>query len=221
MAPADRQAATPVFRPYPAAGSLHRKERLTVFNQKDTTASNNARYEGLTGAYTIDPAHSTIGFSVRHAMITNVRGTFTAFEGLLRLDGDHPTRSEAHVTVQTGSLDTGIPQRDAHVTGSDFLDSATFPLMTFRSTGVVDLGDDRFRMSGQLKIKDVELPLHLDLGFGGAGQDADGQNRVGFEGTATLKRSDWGIDWNSALAAGGVLISDKVKLILDISAIRS
>ncbi len=153
-------------------------------------------------------------------MITNVRGKFTAFEGLLRLDGTHPTRSEAHVSVQTGSLDTGIAQRDTHVTGPDFLDSATFPLMSFRSTGVVEVGDGRFRMVGGLRIKDVELPLPIDLEFGGAGQDANGQNRVGFEGTTTLKRSDWGIDWNSAPATGGVLISDKVKLSFDISAVR-
>ncbi|MFE7837014.1 YceI family protein [Streptomyces sp. NPDC057474] len=189
-------------------------------DRAETAISHASPYQGLTGTYSIDPAHSTIGFSVRHAMITNVRGKFTAFEGLLKLDGDRPARSEAHVSVQTGSLDTGIAQRDAHVTGPDFLDSATFPLMAFRSTGIVDAGEGRFRMSGHLRIKDVELPLRIDLEFGGAGQDADGQNRVGFEGTATLKRSDWGIDWNSAVATGGVLISDKVKLILDISAVE-
>ncbi|WP_328436435.1 YceI family protein [Streptomyces sp. NBC_00457] len=186
----------------------------------DITTPNASPYQGLTGIYTIDPAHSTIAFSVRHAMITNVRGKFTAFEGTLRLDGTRPTRSEAQVSVQTGSLDTGIAQRDAHVTGPDFLDSATFPLMSFQSTGIVEAGDGRFLMDGGLRIKDIEVPLHIDLEFGGAGEDANGQNRVGFEGTATLKRSDWGIDWNSALATGGVLISDKVKLTLDISAVR-
>ncbi|MER6158179.1 YceI family protein [Streptomyces sp. NPDC001868] len=189
-------------------------------SRTETAVSEPTPYQGLTGAYTIDPAHSTIGFSVRHAMIANVRGKFTAFEGLITLDGADPTRSEAHVSVQTGSLDTGIAQRDAHVTSPDFLDSATFPLMTFRSTGIVDAGEGRFGMTGLLRIKDVELPLHLDLEFGGAGQDAEGQNRVGFEGSGTLRRSDWGIDWNSSLATGGVLIGDKVKLMLDISAVE-
>ncbi|WP_151483736.1 YceI family protein [Streptomyces albicerus] len=189
-------------------------------HRKETTLSPTAPYEGLTGVYTIDPAHSTIGFSVRHAMITNVRGKFTEFEGILKLDGAHPTRSEAHLSVQTGSLDTGIAQRDAHVTGPEFLDSAAFPLMSFRSTGIVDTGDDRFRLVGYLRIKDVELPIHIDLEFGGASQDAYGHNRVGFEGTATLQRSEWGLDWNTALDTGGVLISDKVKLILDISAVQ-
>jgi polyisoprenoid-binding protein YceI len=185
----------------------------------ETQIPNADPYQGLAGTYTIDPAHSSIGFSVRHAMISNVRGKFTAFEGTLTLDA-RPTRSEAQVSVRTGSLDTGNTQRDAHVTGPDFLDSATFPLMSFHSTGVMETGGGRFRMVGGLRIKDIELPLPIDLEFGGAGQDADGRDRVGFEGTATLKRSDWGIDWNSALATGGVLISDTVKLAFDISAIR-
>ncbi|MFJ8107689.1 YceI family protein [Streptomyces sp. NPDC096132] len=182
--------------------------------------SRTARHAGLTGVYTVDPLHSTIGFSVRHAMIANVRGRFTAFEGILKLDGTRPTRSEAYLTVQTGSVDTGVPERDAQVAGPDFLDSATFPLMSFRSIGVFDAGDDRFRVGGYLRIKDVELPIRIDLEFGGASQDTDGQNRVGFEGRATLQRSDWGLDWNTPLATGGVLISDKVKLLLDISAVE-
>ncbi|MFF2124319.1 YceI family protein [Streptomyces olivochromogenes] len=179
-----------------------------------------APHKDLTGLYTIDPVHSTIGFSVRHAMITNVRAKFTAFEGLLKLDGHCPARSEAYLSVQTCSLETGSPERDAHVTGPDFLDSASFPLMSFRSTEVRHSGDDRFRMVGHLRIKNLELPVHIDLEFAGASRDPDGLNRVGFEGTATLRRSDWGLDWNTALAGGGVLISDKVKLTLDVSAVR-
>lgn len=191
-----------------------------MFNRKENTISRTAPHEGLTGVYSIDPVHSTIGFSVRHAMITNVRGRFTAFEGLLKLDGARTARSEAYLSVQTGSVDTGFRERDAYVTGPDFLDSVTFPLLSFRSTGIVDAGADRFRMAGSLRIKDLELPVHIDLEFGGASQDAYGQNRVGFEGTATLLRSDWGLGWNTTLATGGVLISDKVQLLLDISAIQ-
>ncbi|MET9353146.1 YceI family protein [Streptomyces sp. NPDC006617] len=190
-------------------------------NSNEKAAAGPGRYEALTGVYTIDPVHSMLGFSVRHAMISQVRGRFSAFEGLLKLDGFKPSRSEAHLSVQTGSLDTGIRERDEHLTGPDFFDSATFPLMTFRSTGVVDTGGDTFRLAGALKIKDVELPLAIDLEFGGAGRDADGQDRVGFSGTATLRRSDWGLTWNAALETGGVLVSDKVTLILDISALRA
>jgi polyisoprenoid-binding protein YceI len=175
----------------------------------------------VTGAYTLDPVHSTIGFSVRHAMISTVRGRFNRFEGLLILDGADPSRSEAYVSVQTDSLDTGVADRDAHLAGPDFFDSATYPLMTFRSTGITALGDDEFRLLGSLRVKDVELPLNIDITFGGDGDDALGNHRVGFEGAATLRRSDWGLAWNTPLDTGGVLISDKVTLALDISAVRA
>ncbi|MFF7104797.1 YceI family protein [Streptomyces nigra] len=178
-------------------------------------------HPAVTGAYTIDPLHSTIGFSVRHAMITNVRGRFDRFEGLLLLDGSDPSRSKAYVSVQTDSLDTGVADRDAHLAGPDFFDSATFPLMAFHSTGITPLGDDEFRLSGGLCIKDVELPLDIDVVFGGSGDDASGHHRVGFAGTATLRRSDWGLAWNTPLDTGGVFIGDKVTLTLDISAVRS
>ncbi|MBX7554584.1 YceI family protein [Streptomyces sp. NPDC004232] len=191
-----------------------------MFDRQEIALLHPARYAALTGVYSIDPGHSTIGFSVRHAMVTNVRGKFTVFEGLLKLDGTRPTRSEAYLSVQTGSVDTGSPDRDAHVTGPDFLDSATFPLMSFRSGGIVDAGDEQFRMTGLLRIKDVELPIRLDLHFGGAGRDTCGLRRIGFEGTAVVRRSDWGLDWNAPLATGSVLVSDKVKLNLDISAVR-
>ncbi|MFG2690705.1 YceI family protein [Streptomyces sp. NPDC048405] len=189
-------------------------------NRTQNSLSETGRYTPLTGLYTIDPVHSTIGFSVRHAMISNVRGKFDAFEGLLKLDGSRPERSEAYASIQTQSLDTGIRERDTHLTGPDFFDSAVFPLMTFRSTGIVPVGSDMFRLVGNLKIKDIELPVDLEITFGGAGQDTYGQHRVGFEGRATLQRSDWGLTWNAALETGGVLISDKVTLVLDISAVR-
>ncbi|MEV6886125.1 YceI family protein [Streptomyces sp. NPDC051135] len=189
-------------------------------NRTQNSLSETGRYTPLTGLYTIDPVHSTIGFSVRHAMISNVRGKFDAFEGLLKLDGSRPERSEAYASIQTQSLDTGIRERDTHLTGPDFFDSAVFPLMTFRSTGIVPVGNDMFRLVGNLKIKDIELPVNLEITFGGAGQDTYGQHRVGFEGRATLQRSDWGLTWNAALETGGVLISDKVTLVLDISAVR-
>lgn len=160
-------------------------------SRRESAIADLAPYEGLTGVYTVDPVHSRIGVSVRHSVVTDVRGKFTAFEGLLKLDGHRPGRSEAYLSVQTGSLDTGSSERDAPVAGPDFLDSASFPLMSFRSTGVLDAGRREFRMAGFLRIKDVELPIHLDLELGGASRDPFGLNRVGFEGTATLRRSDW------------------------------
>ncbi|MFF7216631.1 YceI family protein [Streptomyces sp. NPDC008238] len=189
-------------------------------NRAETTVPRSRPREGVTGAYVIDPLHSAVGFSVRHAVVAAVRGRFTAFEGFLRLDAHRPARSEAHVSVQTGSLDTGVPARDSHLTGPDFLDAATFPLMVFRSTAVVPLGGDTFRLTGNLRIRDVELPLHLNLGYGGTVRDAGGQRRTGFEGAATLRRSDWGLTWNAPLASGGVLLGDTVRLELGVSALR-
>ncbi|MCD7438539.1 YceI family protein [Streptomyces lincolnensis] len=177
-------------------------------------------YTALTGVYTIDPAHSTIGFSVRHAVIANVRGRFAAFEGLVKLDGTHPTRSEAYLSIQSGSLSTGTPDRDARLLGPDFLDAATYPLMAFRSVALADHGEAQFRMSGYLRIKDVELPLHMDLEFGGAVRDDLGRQRVGFSGTAIVRRSDWGLGWSTLAETGGALVSDKVKLSLDVSAVQ-
>ncbi|ROQ60154.1 polyisoprenoid-binding protein YceI [Streptomyces sp. 840.1] len=180
-----------------------------------------ASYAGVTGVYTVDPLHSTIGFSARHTMISNVRGRFVRFEGLLILDGSAPSRSEAYVSVQTDSMDTGAQELDAYLRGPDFFDAATFPLMSFGSTRVIPLGDDNFRLLGALRIKDIELPLDLAVVLGGVGADANGRHRVGFEGTATLRRSDWGLAWNMPLRTGGALISDKVTLSLDISAVRA
>ncbi|MFH8561448.1 YceI family protein [Streptomyces sp. NPDC017988] len=177
-------------------------------------------YEQLTGSYAIDPVHSALGSSVRHAMISHVRGEFDSFEGLLKLDGSRPALSEAHVSVQTASLNTGVEERDTHLRGPDFFDSSAFPVMAFRSTRIVPAGDDGFRLLGNLRIKDIERPLTLDIEFGGAARDAYGQNRVGFEGRATIRRSDWGLTWNTALETGGVLVSDKVTLVLDISAVQ-
>ncbi|KNB51092.1 YceI family protein [Streptomyces caatingaensis] len=174
----------------------------------------------LTGDYTIDPAHSSIGFTVRHAMVTNVRGTFAEHKGTLHLDGSDPSRSSAALDVRIASVDTGIKDRDAHLLGDDFFSAERFPLMTFRSTAAEALGGDRYRITGDLTIKDVTRPLAIDLEFNGSATDVYGNERVGFEGSAEILRSDWGLTWNAALEAGGVMVSDKVKLTFDISAVR-
>ena len=174
----------------------------------------------LTGDYAIDAAHSSIGFTVRHAMVTNVRGAFAEHEGTLHLDGADPARSTASIDVRTASVDTGIADRDGHLRGGDFFDAGTFPLMTFRSTGARRVGADTYRITGDLTIKDVTRPLSIDLEFNGSATDVYGSERVGFEGSAEILRSDWGLTWNAALEAGGVMVSDKVKLTFDISAVK-
>ncbi|MFE5729481.1 YceI family protein [Streptomyces sp. NPDC056528] len=175
----------------------------------------------LTGDYTIDPAHSSIGFTVRHAMVTNVRGTFAEHEGTLRLDGTDPGASTASIDVRIASVDTGIADRDGHLRGGDFFDAERFPLMTFRSTRAEQLGGDTYRITGDLTIKDVTRPLSIDLEFNGSATDVYGNERVGFEGSAEILRSEWGLTWNAALETGGVMVSDKVKLNFDISAIKN
>ncbi|MFF4424605.1 YceI family protein [Streptomyces sp. NPDC001549] len=174
----------------------------------------------LTGDYVIDAAHSSIGFTVRHAMVTNVRGAFGEHEGSLHLDGADPARSTASIDVKIASVDTGIADRDGHLRSGDFFDAETFPLMTFRSTEARQLGGDTYRITGELTIKDVTRPLSIDLEFNGSATDPYGNERVGFEGSTEILRSDWGLTWNAALEAGGVMVSDKVKLTFDISAIK-
>ncbi|MEW2635116.1 YceI family protein [Streptomyces sp. NPDC048389] len=201
---------------------------MGLFNRKtdiaDTTtavATVDPALAALTGEYTIDPAHSSIGFTVRHAMVTNVRGSFGRHEGTLRLDGTDPSRSSASIDVDIASVDTGIADRDGHLRSADFFDAENFPKMTFRSTGAEQLGGDRYRITGDLTIKDVTRPLAIDLEFQGAATDVYGNERVGFEGGAEILRSDWGLTWNAALEAGGVMVSDKVRLAFDISAIKA
>ncbi|MEV7421841.1 MULTISPECIES: YceI family protein [unclassified Streptomyces] len=174
----------------------------------------------LTGEYTIDAAHSTIGFTVRHAMVTNVRGSFGEHEGYLNLDGANPAASTASIDVSIASVDTGIADRDGHLRSGDFFDAETYPKMTFHSTSVEQIDPETYRLTGDLTIKDVTKPLTIDLEFHGSATDVYGNERVGFEGSATILRSDWGLTWNAALETGGVMVSDKVKLGFDISAVK-
>ncbi|MFI6104069.1 YceI family protein [Streptomyces sp. NPDC051310] len=175
----------------------------------------------LTGEYAIDPAHSSIGFTARHAMVTNVRGSFADYSGSLTLDGSDPAASAASIDVKIGSIDTGNADRDGHLRSADFFDAEQFPLMTFRSTSAEALGGSDYRITGDLTIKGVTKPISIDLEFNGAAKDPFGNERVGFEGKAELLRSEWGLTWNAALETGGVLVSDKIKLTFEISAIRN
>ncbi|MEW1672531.1 YceI family protein [Streptomyces noursei] len=175
----------------------------------------------LSGDYTIDPAHSSIGFTVRHAMVTNVRGSFGEHEGVLKLDGSNPAASTAQIDVKIASIDTGIGDRDGHLKSPDFFDAEQFPLMSFRSRAVEQLDAETYRITGDLTIKDVTRPLAIDLEFNGAATDVYGAQRVGFEGNAEILRSEWGLTWNAALETGGVMVSDKVKLTFDISAVKA
>ncbi|MEU1852022.1 YceI family protein [Streptomyces sp. NPDC019990] len=200
---------------------------MGIFSRSDTditttaTAATTATdLAALTGDYTIDPAHSTIGFVARHAMVTNVKGGFQDLTGTLHLDGTDPSRSTASVDIVMDSISTGNADRDGHLRSADFFRTDEFPTMTFRSTEAEDLGGD-YRVTGDLTILGTTRPISIDLEFNGAATDPFGNERVGFEGKAEIPRSEWGLTWNAALETGGVLVSDKIKLNFDISAIRN
>lgn len=174
----------------------------------------------LTGSYTIDPTHSRIGFSARHAMVTKVRGAFNEFEGKAFLDGDDPEKSSASVTIKAASIDTRNDQRDGHLRTNDFLDAPNFPDITFVSNAVEQVDDDTYRLTGDLTIKGVTHPLSIDLEYNGAARDPFGNLRVGLEGSVVVRRKDYGMTWNATLETGGVLVSDKVTLEVEVSAVK-
>ncbi|MFD5450227.1 YceI family protein [Streptomyces sp. NPDC127100] len=175
----------------------------------------------LTGHWTIDRPHSRIGFSVRHAMVTTVRGAFTDFDSTLYFDGARPSESRADLVIRVGSVDTGVEQRDAHLVGTDFFDARRYPEMVFHSTSTTHEGGETFLMTGDLTIRGVTRPVDLQLDYLGSVVDPFGFERVGFDGTTTIDRTEWGLVYNQRLKAGGTMVSEKVRLQFDISAIRS
>ncbi|WP_327286804.1 YceI family protein [Streptomyces sp. NBC_01198] len=174
----------------------------------------------LTGDYVIDTAHSEIGFSARHAMVTTIRGRFADYEGTLHLDGADPAASTAALTIKVASIDTALGARDEHLRNGDFFAADEFPEITFRSTSAEQIDAETYRMHGGLTVKGITQPVSIDLTLNGQVTDPYGAVRVGFDGSATVSRGDWGLTYNAALEGGGVLISDKVKLTFDISAVK-
>ncbi len=174
----------------------------------------------LTGDYQIDPAHTRIGFSTRHAMVTTVRGSFGEFEGTAHLDEADPSKSSAKITIKAASVTTGQEQRDAHLRTGDFFDVETYPEITFVSTAAEKIDDETYKLTGDLKIRDVEKPLTVEFTYNGSAKDPFGNVRAGFDGRATLNRKDFGLTWNAALETGGFLVSDKIKLEFDVAAVK-
>ena len=181
-----------------------------------TTTANDLNV--VTGEYQIDPAHSRLGFVARHAMVTKVRGHFPEVSGTLYLDAEDPSRSTAEVVVQMASVNTGQDQRDAHLRSPDFFDVENHPTWTFTSTGVRLDGDDII-VDGDLSIKGVTKNIPLTLEVNGFGPDAWGGTRVGFSGLAQINRSDFGVDISMPLDGGGVVVSEKVQIALEIEGV--
>ena len=174
----------------------------------------------LEGTYTIDPTHSRLGFVTRHAMVTKVRGQFDEFEGTARTQAGL-TDAAIEVTAQVASIDTRNADRDGHLRAGDFFDAEQFPTLTFRSTEVTAADDETMRVAGDLTIKGVTKPVTIDFEFGGIATDPYGNERIGFEGSTTVNRKDFGMEFNAALETGGVLVGEKVTLELEISAIKN
>ena len=174
----------------------------------------------LNGTYILDASHSAFSFVTRHAMVTKVRGSFTDFSGSLTLDGANPAASGAQVTVQMASVDSGTADRDAHLKSPDFFNVEAFPTMTFTSTAVKQDGEE-FVLIGDLTIKDVTRPVEIEVELDGIVTDPWGNTRAGFAGETEISRKDFGLTWNKAQAAGGVLVGDKVTLELEVSAVKA
>lgn len=175
----------------------------------------------LTGTYTLDTAHSRIGFAARHAMVTKIRGSFNEFGGSGHFDADDPSKTHLQLTIASASVDTRNADRDGHIKGDDFLDVETYPQITFVSTSVERVNDEDYRVTGDLTVRDVTKPVTVDFEFGGAATDPFGNSRIGFDGKTTINRKDWGVNWNAVLEAGGLLVSEKVTLEFEVSAIKS
>jgi polyisoprenoid-binding protein YceI len=168
----------------------------------------------------IDPAHTDVGFSVKHLMISTVRGQFAGVKGTIVLDEAEPTNSSAEVEIDVATIDTRQEQRDAHLRSADFFEVEKYPTMTFRSRRVGRVGDDRYRIVGDLTIRDVTREVVLDATDEGRGRDPWGGDRLAFSATTTIDRSEFGLTWNQALETGGVLVSNEIKLSIDVQAVK-
>ena len=174
----------------------------------------------VTGDYVIDASHSRLGFSARHAMVTTVRGDFTDFDGTAHVDAETPANSSVTLTIRTASINTASADRDGHLRSGDFFDTETHPEITFFSTDDERDGTD-WTNTGDLTIKGITRPVTIPFEENGTAVDPFGNTRVGFEGATTINRKDWDLTWNAALETGGVLVSEKIKLEFDVSAIKN
>jgi polyisoprenoid-binding protein YceI len=172
----------------------------------------------IAGTWVIDPSHSRLGFETRHAVITKVRGHFVDFEGTVVI-GDDTAASTVNISAKLDSIDTGSADRDGHLKSADFFDTENTNELVFESTGIKATGDT-FVVTGNLTIKGVTNSIDIAVDATGTAVDPFGNTRSGFEGTSELSRKDFGLTWNVALETGGFLVSDNVKLQLDISAIK-
>jgi polyisoprenoid-binding protein YceI len=171
--------------------------------------------------YTIDHSHSDVGFSVRHMVFAKVRGHFTKWTAQLAFDAANPTGTSVEASIDTASIDTREEKRDGHLKSPDFLDVAKFPAMTFKSRKVEGAGAKKYKVTGDLTIRDVTRAVALEVEELGRGKDPWGSDRIAFVGKASIDRGDFGLKWNQALEAGGVLVGEKVDIEIDVEVVAA
>ena len=167
----------------------------------------------------VDGAHSAVNLTVRHMVISKVRGRFTRWNAKLQLDTANLARSAVEVDIEAASIETGVADRDNHLRSPDFLDVQKYPVLTYRSRRVEAPSKDRLRVVGDLTIRNVTREVVLDVEYGGQGKDPWGNQRAGFTATASLNRKDFGLTWNQALETGGVLVADRVDIEIELEAV--
>ncbi|MGI9033761.1 MAG: YceI family protein [Acidimicrobiales bacterium] len=185
----------------------------------DTTTATTATQVPDPGTYEIDPAHSNVGFVARHLMVSKVRGRFTSFSGTITV-ADPPERSSVEVTIDAASIDTSDLKRDEHLRSADFLDVEKYPTLTFHSTEVRVVDDERLKVAGDLTVRGQTHPVTLEATYNGTATDPWGGTRLGFEAKTDVDRETWGLVWNVALEGGGVLVGKKVQLDLAVAAVK-
>lgn len=168
--------------------------------------------------WNIDPAHSVAEFSVRHMMISTVKGSFAVIKGSVDFDPANPENASVEATIDVSSINTNAADRDNHLRSPDFFDAEQFPEMTFKSTRIEKTGENAGRVVGNLTIRDVTKEVAFDVDYFGEVPSPFGDRRVGFNGTTTIDREDWGLNWNQTLETGGVLVSKEVKISVDLQA---
>jgi polyisoprenoid-binding protein YceI len=173
-----------------------------------------------TGTWNVDPSHSSVEFRVKHLGISTVRGSFREFEGHIEI-GDDTDSTRAYGTIKAASLDTGEPKRDEHLRSPDFFDAENYPEITFESTSIEVVDDEEFHVTGDLTMHGVTHPIRLVVEVEGTEQDPWGNTRVGLEAQGEINRGDWGMKFNQALGSGNMIVSDKVRINVDISAVRA
>ena len=179
--------------------------------------------QARTSTWRLDPAHSSVEFSIKHMMMTTVRGRFKDVQATLTADEEHPEGCCVEARIQVASIDTGTPDRDAHLKGPDFFDAERYPTISFTSTrieGKVRSEGDRFRVIGDLRIRDTTLEVELDCVFEGRGNDPWGKERAGFSATGEIDRREWGLRWNQTIETGGILVANRVRREMEVQFVK-